>query len=269
MKPTIVSACGEAGIPIVRSMVAVELGKAGYADTIIEHRRLWDEPHPDSRRNRSDDRHSKPLREFRRQRHRPLSPHRKIRSEACLCDPRHGARGHCRRADRARVDLLWPRMRGLINFKSALSASASTDRRRARPSTGRIGPPRPMPPIRGAALVGEMVKRGFTGTFCLPAEYSDPAGRSAAHGRRCLALPARLTSRTSGGSCRRAGRRLAGEKRNDHRPQGAHLPHRRRRHGQQRALPLLGLVRGRRDCRRHRDATRSSRRDLRQARRPG
>ena len=25
-------------------------------------------------------------------------------------------------------------------------------------------------------LVGEMVKRGFTGTFCLPAEYSDPAG---------------------------------------------------------------------------------------------
>ena len=42
LEPTIVRACGEAGIPIVRSMVAVDLGKAGYADTITEHRRLWD-----------------------------------------------------------------------------------------------------------------------------------------------------------------------------------------------------------------------------------
>ena len=38
-------------------------------------------------------------------------------------------------------------------------------------------------------LAAELGRIGYAGTYCLPAEYSDPLGKLAAHGRRCAALP--------------------------------------------------------------------------------
>ena len=149
MNRRIVRACGEAGIPIVRSMVAVDLGKAGYADTITEHRRLWDGLVPilDETgvtigiQNHSGNSVGSAIGLYH------LIEKYDPKHVCAILDMAHAAIAG--EPTELAVDLLWPRMRELINFK-APSASASTDRRRARPSTARIGPPRPMPPIHGA-----------------------------------------------------------------------------------------------------------------------
>ena len=72
------------------------------------------------------------------------------------------------------VDLLWPRMRGLLNFKAAFRERINgPEEIEAEYRTHWTTAAHAAYSWRG--LVTEVVKRGFTGTFCLPAEYSDPA----------------------------------------------------------------------------------------------
>jgi sugar phosphate isomerase/epimerase len=73
------------------------------------------------------------------------------------------------------LDLLWERMPNLVNFKSAYRERINGLEEaeavfRTHWTTARHGA------FSWSALVKELHRRGFTGTFVLPGEYTDPAG---------------------------------------------------------------------------------------------
>jgi len=170
-----IAACGEAGVPILRTMVGIDLGKTSYAETITRHRRLWDSLIPALERakvtigvqNHSGNNIGSAIGLFH------IMEHYDPRHVCAILDMAHSAIAG--EPTELAVDLLWERMRGLVNFKAAFRE--------------RVNGPEELEAVyrthwttanhsgyswRG--LVGEMLKRGFTGTFCLPAEYSDPSG---------------------------------------------------------------------------------------------
>jgi sugar phosphate isomerase/epimerase len=177
LEPRILIACGEAGIPLVRSMVAIDLRKAGYAETIAQHRRLWDSLIPTLEsagvtigiQNHSGDNIGS-----------AIGLHHIMEGY----DPRHV----CAILDMAHsaiagepmelaVDLLWPRLRGLINFKAAFRERINgPEEQEAEYRTHWTTAAHAA--YSWSRLVEIVIQRGFAGAFCLPAEYTDPAGPS-------------------------------------------------------------------------------------------
>jgi sugar phosphate isomerase/epimerase len=156
-------------------MVAVDLGKAGYADTITEHRRLWDGLVPilDETgvtigiQNHSGNSVGSAIGLYH------LIEKYDPKHVCAILDMAHAAIAG--EPTELAVDLLWPRMRGLINFKAAFRERINgPEESEAEYRTHWTTAAHAAYSWRG--LVGEMVKRGFTGAFCLPAEYLDPAG---------------------------------------------------------------------------------------------
>jgi sugar phosphate isomerase/epimerase len=171
-----IAACGEAGVPILRTMVGIDLSKAGYAETIAQHRRLWDSliPALDTAKvtigiqNHSGNCIGSAIGVFH------LLEKYDPRHVCAILDMAHSCvAGEPRELA---VDLLWDRMRGLVNFKSAFRERVNGPEEveavyRTHWTTA------PHSGYSWGGLVEELLKRGFEGTFCLPAEYTDPAGQ--------------------------------------------------------------------------------------------
>lgn len=175
LEPTVIAACGDAGIPIVRSMVGIELDRGGYAETIAEHRRLWDSliPTLDAAgvtigiQNHSGNCVGSAI-----GLHHLVEPY-DPRHVCAILDMAHAAIAG--EPTELAVDLLWPRMRGLLNFKAAFRMRVNgPEEAEAEYRTHWTTAAHAAYSWRG--LVDEVLVRGFTGTFCLPAEYSDPEG---------------------------------------------------------------------------------------------
>jgi sugar phosphate isomerase/epimerase len=175
LEPAILEACGDAGIPIVRSMVAIDLKKASYAETIAQHRRLWDSLIPTLDRagvtigiqNHSGDNIGSAIGLYH------LMEKYDPKHVCAVLDMAHSAIAGEPTA--LAVDLLWPHMRGLLNFKAAFRERINGPeeveaRYRTHWTTAAHAA------FSWSELVADVLKRGFTGTFCLPGEYSDPSG---------------------------------------------------------------------------------------------
>jgi sugar phosphate isomerase/epimerase len=173
LEPDIIAACGDAGIPIVRTMVGIDLSKAGYAETIAQHRKLWDRLIPTLDKsgvsigvqNHSGSNIGSAIGLYHvMEKYDP-------RHVCAVLDMAHSAIAG-EPADIA-VDLLWPRLRGLVNFKAAFREringpeEAEAEYRTHWTTAAHSG-------YSWRGLVEELGKRRFTGVFCLPAEYSDP-----------------------------------------------------------------------------------------------
>jgi len=172
----IISACGDNGVTLVRSMVSVDLKKAGYAQTIAQHRARWDELIPLLDRTKVS---------IGVQNHSGSA----IGSAIGLFhvmeryDPRHVCAildmAHCGVAGEPidlSVDLLWDRMPNLVNFKNAYRERVNGPEEaeavyRTHWTTGRHGA------YSWSELVSELRRRNFQGWFVLPGEYSDPKGQ--------------------------------------------------------------------------------------------
>jgi sugar phosphate isomerase/epimerase len=171
-----IKACGDCGVPVIRSMVGINLQKAGYAETIAQQRKLWDSliPALDAARvtigiqNHSGNNVGSAIGLYHlieRYDPRHVCPILDMAHSAIAGEPTDLA-----------VDLLWPRMRGLINFKAAFRERVNGPEEseavyRTHWTTGRNGA------YSWRGLVEILFNRGFTGTFCLPAEYTDPKGQ--------------------------------------------------------------------------------------------
>jgi sugar phosphate isomerase/epimerase len=172
---TIIAACGDSGIPIVRTMVGIDLAKGGYAKSIANARARYDQLIPLLERTKV---------RIGVQNHSGNS----IGSAIGLFhlmeryDPRHVCAildmAHCGVAGEpteACVDLLWDRMPNLVNFKNAYRERINGPEEeeavfRTHWTTGRHGA------FSWSGLVAELRQRNFSGTFVLPGEYSDPGG---------------------------------------------------------------------------------------------
>ena len=172
----IIIACGDNGIPIVRTMVEVELAKASFADTVAQHRARYDELMPllDKTGVR-----------IGVQNHSGSAIGSAIGLHHLMerYDPKHVCAildmAHCAVAGEPIelcVDLLWARMPNLINFKNAYRERVNGPEEaeavfRTHWTTGRHGA------FSWSTLVNELRRRNFTGTFVLPGEYSAPNGQ--------------------------------------------------------------------------------------------
>ena len=172
----IIAACGDNGVTIVRTMLHVDLRKASFADTIGQHRARYDKLIPLLDRagvrigmqNHSGDAIGSAIGLFHlMERYDP--------NHVCaILDMAHcGVAGE---PTELSVDLLWDRMPALVNFKAAFKERINGPEEaeavyRTHWTTGRHGA------FSWAGLVAELRRRGFEGTFVLPAEYSDPAGQ--------------------------------------------------------------------------------------------
>lgn len=171
----IITACGDNGIPIVRTMVGIDL-KKGYAACIADARASYDKliPMLDKTKVR-----------IGVQNHSGNSIGSAIGLYHLMerYDPRHVCAildmAHCGVAGEpteACVDLLWDRMPNLVNFKNAYRERVNGPEEdeaiyRTHWTTGRHGA------FSWSGLVAELRRRNFTGTFVLPGEYFDPAGQ--------------------------------------------------------------------------------------------
>jgi sugar phosphate isomerase/epimerase len=171
----IVSACGDNGVTLIRTMVSVDLEKARYAATIAQHRARWDALIPllDKTGVR-----------IGVQNHSGNAVGSAIGLYHVMerYDPRHVCAildmAHCGVAGEPvelSVDLLWERMPGLVNFKNAYRERVNGPEDseavfRTHWTTGRHGA------YSWSGLVAELRRRDFKGTFVLPAEYFDPSG---------------------------------------------------------------------------------------------
>ena len=175
LEPDIIKACGDAGIPLVRSMVGIDLTKAGYAETIDQHRRLWDSLLPDldaagvtiGIQNHSGDNVGSAIGLYHLI--EPYDP----KHVCAILDMAHSAIAG--EPVELAVDLLWRRMRGLVNFKAAFRERINgPEEEEAEYRTHWTTAAHAAYSWR--KLVAVVLGRGFEGAFCLPAEYSDPAG---------------------------------------------------------------------------------------------
>ena len=171
----IIAACGDSGVPIVRTMVPIDLAKASFADTIAEHRARYRQLIPLLERTGV---------RIGVQNHSGQAIGSAIGLYHLLepFDPRHVCAildmAHCSVAGEPTelcLDLLWSRMSDLINFKSAYRERVNGPEApeavyRTHWTTGRHGA------FSWSDLVTELRRRHFTGTFVLPGEYSNPGG---------------------------------------------------------------------------------------------
>ena len=171
-----VTACGDNGIALIRTMVSVDLKKAGYAATIAQNRAKWDELIPLLDKTGVS---------IGVQNHSGNAVGSAIGLHHVMerYDPKHVCAildmAHCGVAGEPielSVDLLWERMPNLVNFKNAFRERVNGPEEaeavyRTHWTTGRHGA------YSWSALVQELRRRNFAGTFVLPAEYSDPNGQ--------------------------------------------------------------------------------------------
>jgi hypothetical protein len=175
LEPAIIEACGEAGIPIVRSMVGIEPAQLSYAATIAQHRALWDSLIPVLDKtgvsvgiqNHSGNCVGSAIGLYH------LMEKYDPRHVCAILDMAHSAIAG--EPTQLAVDLLWPHMRGLLNFKGAFRERINGPEEveaeyRTHWTTAAHAA------YSWRELVENVVARGFSGTFCLPAEYSDPSG---------------------------------------------------------------------------------------------
>lgn len=172
----VIEACGDNGIPIVRTMLGVDLSKARYAETIAMNQARYRELVPLLDRtgvrigvqNHSGNNIGSAIGLYHL-----IEPF----------DPRHVCAildmAHCGIAGEPvelSVDLLWERMPNLVNFKNAYKERINGPEEeeavwRTHWTSGRHGA------FSWRGLVAELRRRGFEGTFVLPAEYTDPKGQ--------------------------------------------------------------------------------------------
>jgi sugar phosphate isomerase/epimerase len=172
----IIAACGDSGIPILRTMVHFHVGKQSVAETIAAERARYEELIPLLDRT---------------------GVRIGVQNNSCDAigrafgvlhlieryDPKHVCAildmAHCGVAGEPMeicVDLLWDRMPNLVNFKSAFRERINGPEEaeaayRTHWTTGRHGA------FSWSGLVAELHRRGFDGTFVLPGEYTDPTGQ--------------------------------------------------------------------------------------------
>jgi sugar phosphate isomerase/epimerase len=172
----IIAACGDSGIDLVRTMVGIDLAKSRYADTIAEHRRRYDELIPLLEtsgvrigvQNHSGNCIGSAIGMFH------LMERYEPRHVCAILDMAHcGIAGE---PVEMSVDLLWERMPKLVNFKNAYRKRINGPEEpeavyQTHWTTGRHGA------YSWSDLAKELHRRGFTGTFVLPGEYSDPSGQ--------------------------------------------------------------------------------------------
>lgn len=171
----IITACGDAGIPILRTMVGFDLSKKSAKAAIDDARKRYDELIPLLDKTGVS---------IGVQNHSGYS----VGSAMGLLhliekyDRKHVCAildmAHCGVAGEPTdvcVDLLWDRMPNLVNFKNAYRERVNGPEEdeavyRTHWTTGRQGA------FSWSGLVNELRKRKFDGTFVLPGEYSDPRG---------------------------------------------------------------------------------------------
>ncbi|SHE82238.1 Sugar phosphate isomerase/epimerase [Kaistia soli DSM 19436] len=171
----IIRACGDNGIDLVRTMVGVDLGKARFADTIRQSRATYEALIPlldETGVRIGVQNHSGNCIGSAIGLYHLMEPF----------DPKHVCAildmAHCAVAGEPTelsVDLLWERMPNLVNFKNAYRERINGPEEaeavfRTHWTTGRHGG------YSWSGLVQDLHRRGFTGTFVLPGEYTDPKG---------------------------------------------------------------------------------------------
>jgi sugar phosphate isomerase/epimerase len=172
----VIRACGDNGVQLVRTMIGIDLSKASFAETIAQHRARYDALIPLLDRT-------------------GVSIGVQNHSGNCIgsaiglyhlmeaYDRKHVCAildmAHCGIAGEPMelaVDLLWARMSNVVNFKNSYRERINGPEEaeaeyRTHWTTGPHGA------YSWAGLVKELNRRGFSGTFCLPAEYTDPKGQ--------------------------------------------------------------------------------------------
>ena len=169
-----IAACGEAGVPLIRIMAPIDLS-LGYMGSVDKLRRELDALVP------ALERHNVAV---------GIQNHygRFVGSAIGLYhlvepfDPRHVCAvldmAHCSvdgEPVALAVDILKDRLNGLVNFKSAYHHRVTNPEDEAvfavKWSTHRHGG------YSWAELAAALRAAGYTGNYCLPAEYSDPEGK--------------------------------------------------------------------------------------------
>lgn len=170
----VVAACGDSGIGILRTLVPVDLAR-GHAACFRDHRETFDRLLP------ALDRHGVTI---------GVQNHTgnfigSVQAVLHLIEP-YDTRHVCAVLDMAHcgvagepldlaVDAVWPKLRGLVNFKSAFQ------RRINAPEEPEARYVHHWTTCRHAAfswrdLVKRLQERRFAGMFCLSAQYSAPSG---------------------------------------------------------------------------------------------
>jgi len=170
-----IAACGESGIEMIRIFAPIDR-QAGYHASIDRYRRELAAAIPHLERHGVTigvQTHSGQSIGSASGILRLIEPF-DARHVCCVLDMAHCALAG-EPTDLA-LDIIWDRTRGLFNFKSAFRERTNGPEEaeatyRIRWTTGRHAG------FSWRHLVESLRGRGFTGTFCLPAEYSDPAGK--------------------------------------------------------------------------------------------
>ncbi|MCP8937411.1 sugar phosphate isomerase/epimerase [Alsobacter sp. SYSU M60028] len=176
LEEAVIEACGDNGIPIVRTMLGIDLSKARYAETIASHQARYRDLLPLLDRtgvrigvqNHSGNNIGSAIGLYHLI--EPFDP----KHVCAILDMAHcGIAGE---PTELSVDLLWERMPNLVNFKNAYRERVNGPEEneavwRTHWTTGRHGG------FSWSGLVAELKRRKFTGTFVLPAEYTDPKGQ--------------------------------------------------------------------------------------------
>jgi sugar phosphate isomerase/epimerase len=169
-----IAACGEAGVPMIRVLAPIDMTK-GYVKSVEQYRREYDALLP------ALDRFGVAIGV---QNHYGQSVGSAIGLLHLLekYDPKHVCAvldmAHCAvdgEPVAMAVDIVKDRLNGLVNFKSAYHARVNGPEDEAvfkvKWTTHQHGG------YSWRELVECLKRIGFSGTYCLPAEYSDPAGK--------------------------------------------------------------------------------------------
>ncbi len=168
-----IDACGAAGVGIIRICAPINMA-VGYQASVDAYRRAFDAVIPALERNNVS---------IGVQNHygRHIASAVGLTHALAGYDPKHVCAvldmGHCAvdgEPVEMAVDIARPHMNGLVNFKSACHVRANGPELDAEYmvhwTTHEHGG------YNWRALVEELHQIGFTGTFCMPAEYSQQAG---------------------------------------------------------------------------------------------
>lgn len=169
-----IAACGDAGVSLIRIMAPIDM-KLGYVKSIEAYRRQFDALLP------SLDRHGVTVGV---QNHYGFFVGSSVGLLHLLAkyEPRHVCAvldmAHCAVAGEPTamaVDIVKDRLHGLVNFKNAYHARVTGPEEEAvykvKWTTHRHGG------YSWREFAGCLKAVGFSGTFCLPAEYTDPEGK--------------------------------------------------------------------------------------------
>lgn len=169
-----IAACGDNGIATIRIFAPIDM-KIGYEASIARYRRDFDAALPHLERfgvNVGVQTHSGNCIGSASGILRLIESYDADRISAVL------DMAHCALAGEPTelaLDILWPRIRNLVNFKSAFRERTNGPEEaeatyRIRWTTARHGG------FSWRELVKLLQSKGFSGAYCLPAEYTDPAG---------------------------------------------------------------------------------------------